>query len=346
MKKLTTFFYITIIVILIGVFFFYKINREEAISVCYLLQRDQNDVQFDSNVIEKAFQKTFSETNHTVKYCVNSADDFFELESKLKETIKALRSDIIFCKFNDESIYSKFISEDSLVSPLYITLSREQSKLRTNKKIVNLYPPQQVFSEAVNHLFKLTPEMSLLLITNKPGKSQNEDFTVHLRAQLNIVWIDENEEDNIVINTVAENLSELNPDYLMIDMNEKNTVGLLEKIVGYPREKIILLIENTSQKVGYYTGTNSHGVNGLTLFNPSQFKNYNNELALLEMASYSLASCYLENQKINSQIWQNHIITHPDELFFIKEDHIMTPIYRVSFTPDGLKMTDKYIFED
>lgn len=329
-----------------GVFFFYQINREETINICYLLKTNQNNIQFESNVIEKAFQQSFSKTNYTIEYFVNFVNEFSEFHSKNNETVKALCSDIIFCNFNDEAMYSQFINENSLTSPMYITLSHDPSNLKTNKEIVNLYPPQHVFSEAVNHLFKLTPEMTILLITNQSGETPNKNFASRLNGELNIVWIDEDEQDNKAINTVAKNLSEINPDYLMIDMNEKNTVSLLDKIVGYPREKIILLRENTSQKVGYYTGTNSHGVNGLALFNPSQYNNYNNELALLEMASYSLASCYLKNNKIDYQIWKKHINDHPNETFFIKEDHIMTPIYRVIFTPEGLKMKEKFIFDD
>ena len=116
---------------------------------------------------------------------------------------------------------------------------------------------------------------------------------------------------------------------------------MLEEIVGFPRDRIILFSQNTSDKVGYYTGSNSYGVNGIAFSNPAQTNAFNNKSNILKMISRTLANCFIQFNKVGIKELKQYLEERPSADFDLINDMILTPVYRVSFTENGLKVIDK-----
>ncbi len=343
MKKITTIFYVFLIIIIAGIFLFFFLEKGEKIRITYFIQKEQGKpISEDSSLI---YQEMLNHTELSIKqfdYGIKLFENIEDLEKKLKDTIKSGISNVFFCSFADEESFNAFLTMDSSSSPFYITVyDGDLKKANTKKEILHIYPPTVMVAEAVNAFFNLNDNHSNLIINDAKNHSKNTAFLTHLKGKNNSVSLDENDNFNDIINSLGKTLSEINPDYLIIDLTEKNTITLLEKIVGYPRDRIILLIQNTSEQVGYYTGSNSFGVNGIAFSNPSEVRGFNNKDTLLKMITRTLAQCFVKYNKVGIEELKKHLGEVSGESIQIKDNNLITPLYKISFSEKGLRVVSK-----
>ncbi len=341
MKKLTTLFYLFIIIIICGIVLFFFLEKEEKLRIAFLAPKEDQPVQLaQSSLIYQEIQTQLSV--HQVDYLVKYYQNTNTFISQLKNTIKSGVSDVIFCKLSNEGVMNAFLQSDTYSSSFFITLYDGDLELSDNKKnVLNIYPPPQLIANALNQIFELKQTQSVLLISEKSNKDQTELFLAHLNGKKERIFIDERESSTNLFNSMGKTLSEMNPDYLIVDLKEKNTIDLLEHIVGFPRNKIILLIENSSERVRYYSGSNAYGIHGITLANPTGIADFSNEKSLLSMISNLLAQIFLHYQRMDMESLKSYLKKTPQTPLRIEENQMYTPFYLISFSEEGLNVVSK-----
>jgi len=343
MKKINAFFYVFLMIIVASVFLFLFLKEGEKLRIVNLIQREKSvPISTNFNFIYEEMinhtELTYNDLDYQIKFLGNTSD----IEAQLNGLMKAGNSNVIICNFIKEEMYEVFERFNVTHSPLYITLY-EGGIINHNSKIdvLNLFPPTELLADAVNTLFNLNEEYSILTINNKNNKNKNDIFQSVLKGQKSTMSIDEEEEVKSTIKHIGETLSTHNPDYVIIDLNEKFTIALLERIVGYPRDRIILLTENTSARVGYYTGSNSYGMYGITYSNPSQVKGYNNQNALLKLIANALVQSFIKYNQVGTAQLNKYLEEYPNASFWLLDNNLITPFYKVSFSKDGLQVISK-----
>ncbi len=343
MKKTNAFFYVLLAIIIVGIFSFLSLEKGDKLSINYLVEtRKANTLSEDYGLIYQKILKNTELSLGQLEYEVNYFEDYSGFDKQMKEVNRSESSNVMICQFEREETYDAFVKLNTLPQALFIILNEPEGGEQVQKKeILYLSPRSDLLAKAINELFKLEENHTLLLINNKKQSFRNTTFQTHLMGQKTTISIEEGEELKSRISSVGDILSTMNPDFLLIDLNEKLTIALLEKIVGFPRERIILLSENTSHQVGYYTGSNSYGINGITFTNPTQVKNFNNKTALLCSITQTLANCFVKGKKAGLNQLKQYLKVNPTTPFSINANQVITPIYRVSFTEKGIRVLNK-----
>ncbi|HPE40437.1 MAG TPA: hypothetical protein PLI77_05040 [Bacteroidales bacterium] len=343
MKKLTTVFYLSIIIIVSGIVFFFFLEKGEKLRIAFLAPKEGETVQLtQSSLIHQEIQTHTQLSIHEIDYLLKYYQNTLDFESHLKSIIKSGVSDVIVCKFNNEELLNAFSQSNEYASSFFITLYNGHFEVSDNKNnVLNILPLPKLVANAINQLFDINPTQSVLVISEINNKDQMESFLLHLDGKKESIFLNERADSENLFNSMGKTLSEINPDFLIINLKEKNTIDLLEHIVGFPRNKIILLIENSSERVRYYSGSNVYGVNGITLANPTGITDFNNENSLLSMISNLLAQLFLQNQPLDSESLKSYLKKNPQIPLRIEGNQIYTPFYLISFSEEGLNVLSK-----
>lgn len=343
MKKTVIFFYVSLLIIITAFFSFLLLQKGEKLKISYLIQNSNNLYNLEKHgLLYQGILNTQLKSNQ-FDYEVIHYETDSEFETLLDQIVKSRASNVLFFDFEKKETYDTFMKINTYSAPLFFT-SFESKELKQNeeKDILYLFPPSEVIAEALNHLFNLNNNQNILLINSQKNQLRNSVFQKQLKGQKTTVSILEEKEFQNSVKNIGDILSKVNPDYILIDLSEKSTITILEKIVGFPRNQIILMLENTSNNVAYYTGSTSYGVNGITFFNPSQENDFDNKTSLLKIITQTLARCFKEEKKIDINTFNNFIEKNPNIPFRLKNHSIYTPIYRVAFTDEGLRVIDKF----
>jgi len=343
MKKINAFFYVFLTIIAASVSLFLFLEKGEKLRIVNVIQRENTlPISDDFGFIYEEMINHTALTNQQLDYEIKFLKNTSDIEEQLKDLMKVRTSNVIVCDFEKEETYEVFETLNAFPSSLYITLY-EGGKLNhhTNTDVLNLFPPTDLLAEAINRLFNLNDDHYVLTINNKNKPNKNDIFQSSLKGKNSTMSIDEEEEIKITISAIGETLSIQNPDYIIIDLNEQITIALLERIVGYPRDRIILLTENTSERVGYYTGSNAYGMHGITFSNPSQVKGYNNQNSLLKMIAQPLAQSFKKTNQVGTAQLKQYLKENPNTPFRLLDNQLVTPFYKVSFSEKGLRVITK-----
>ncbi len=343
MKKTVVFFYVLLGIILTGILLFLLLEREEKLKISYSIQNTNSIQNLENNAT--IYEGILNDTRLSMSrldYEINYFETHTDFEKLLNNTVKSRASNVVICDFEKQETYEAFLRTNNYTSPLYITTYVGDRIIDNQQKdILYLFPTSEVIANAINHLFGLNDNHKILLINNQVNTQRNAVFQEQLKGQKTTVKVIEENKFQETINTIGDTLSQANPDYILIDLNEKSTIALLEKIVGFPRDKIILMFENTSDRVAYYTGSNSYGVNGITFKNPTQIKKFDNKTSLLKMVTQTITDCFIEYKKTDIKHLKEYLYENPNTPFQLKDQSISTPIYKVTFTDQGLRVIDK-----
>lgn len=343
MKKTVVFFYFILGIIILGTLSFLLLERGERLKIIYSIQNTNiiHDLEDNGSIYQGILNNTQLPADR-LDYEVNYFETYTDFENLLSKTIKPRASNVVLCDFDKQETYETFLKENKYTSPLYIT-SYVGDKITNNqqKDILYLFPSTEIIANAINQLFGLNDNHTILLINNQVNTHRNAIFQEKLKGQKTIVKVVEENEFQDSINSIGDILSKENPDYILIDLNEKSTIALLEKIVGFPRDKIILMFENTSQRLAYYAGSNSYGVNGIAFKNPAEIMGFDNKTSLLKMVTQTLAQCFVKYKKADINSLKQYLYENPNTPFHLKDQSISTPIYKVTFTERGLRVIDK-----
>ncbi|MEA1884466.1 MAG: hypothetical protein U9N62_08120 [Thermotogota bacterium] len=343
MKKTSVFFYVLFGIIIVGTLSFLLLERGEKLKISYSIQ-NTNSIQGQGNNGD-IYQEILINAQLPIDrldYEVNYFETYADFEKLLSKIIKSRASNVVLCDFEKQETYEAFLKANKYISPLYITsYVGDKNTNNQQKDILYLFPSSDIIVSAINQLFDLNDNHIILLIHNQENTHRYTVFQEQLKGQKTTVKVVEENEFQDSINLIGDILSKENPDYILIDLNEKSTIALLEKIVGFPRDKIILMFENTSERVAYYSGSNSYGVNGITFKNPAELMGYNNKTILLEMVTQTLAQCFVKYKKADINHLKQYLYENPSTPFRLIDHSISTPIYKVTFTERGLKVIDK-----
>ena len=343
MKKSNTFFYVLLAIIIIGIFSFLLLETGKKLKITYLIQYEKNSsISQDYGLIFREITEFTNLPMNQLEYQIIYYKNFLEFNKQLELAVKSRASNIIFCHFEQKETYDSFLKMNDYQSPVYLTFFKDVVLQNDPvKELLYLTPPSKMIADAINQLFQVDQNHNILLINNKKYAFRNSEMQAHLNGQKTTISIDEDEDLKSSINSIGDILSTMNPDYILIDLNEESTIALLEKIVGFPRDNIILFSKNTSRKVAYYTGSNSYGVNGITFTNPSQKNDFNNKTSLLKKISVTVADCFIQFNNVGIKELKQYLEENPSSDFNLINNMILTPVYRVSFTETGLKVIDK-----
>jgi hypothetical protein len=278
-------------------------------------------------------------SHYNVEFSSESFFDKEEIVTAIKERLKNNKKELFFFDFDlpDESA---IIEELNRANSYYLTLFSEKNALLKNS--VNIFPDVYQISKAVNAFCKLKPDSVVLLIDEYFSESI---FAENLQGIVYEFPFKSSNEFKDNINEIIDVIQAYDPDYLILNINESDTIKILDSIVGYPRDKIFLLIQNTSYKISYYTGINSHGINGISVTDEPYSKDFSNKQEILKMVSKSFSEVLKIHGSFDLEKWTEYQNRLSGDLFKIKDGQIFTPLYHVKFTEDGFEMMGTYSFQ-
>jgi len=348
MKKSTVLMVVLFTIIIVGIFIFLMMENTEKLTISFLVRSSKSDVMNEDYGL--IYQNLIKHTTLPMNRLVFQAKDFNTFEefvNSLEETFKPRASNVVFCHFEELESYENFLKLKTYQSPLYFTTYSEYDyEQNQTKEVIQLSPPPERIAQGLNQLFNFNDQHVLLMINQTDNQPQNSVISGLLKGQTTTLTVVPHQNINHAVTSIGDILSTLNPHYLLIDLDEKPTIALLEKIVGFPRDKIILLPESTSERIGYYAGSNVYGINGITYTNPTQVIGFNNHRNLLKLLTKTITQCFVAEKKIGHQSLTTYLNDHPNIPIRLVDHSLITPIYRVSFSQKGLRVIDKLGFQE
>ncbi|HPR94800.1 MAG TPA: hypothetical protein PK466_00610 [Thermotogota bacterium] len=331
MGDIKKYIFVSLLLIFLAIIFFSFFNQKTTLNVFCLTKSDFSI--FESKASYTIYQE-ISEGLKDNAVQVGFTSEAVLSEGEFQELIPSIDRDKYDLFFLDLGYSDRFLNLQRMneIESLFVTLFFEKSELLNNS--INLMPDLNQISLALNRFCNLNEDSITLII----DEYQTEfDFSSRINGKVRSYPFNPAENFKDSINEIIDMIETYDPDYIVLNTNKFDTISILDSIVGYPREKIFLLLQNTNKETVYYTGANSYGVNGITVSKEFDSPVFDNERELYRMFSASVADFIREYGRFDKAEWIYFQNEQNGDFFTINdEDQVIMNLYHVKFGKNGL----------
>jgi|GEM_PF-3839616 len=278
------FFYILILILALGIaaFFFFGIH-DEMVVVYFYDETTENINSYQEIQFIESLSKPLQAEKTDLVFQSFYTGQRRGSTSRIAEINSRFKPDFVLMNLSEEN--TTFITdyyckrEFSGVSPVLLNISKECIK-PDGDYCINLLPDPEKMAESM--LKKGHFEENLLIVTGDRDRVYEESLVEALlrknpdAAVLRLEETGDEQTDN-AIETIIKEINkkkqssqhppEKRTDLLLL-LETKKVVSILEKIVGYPRDRIFISDKAVGWESLYYGGTNIYGVRGFALTKP------------------------------------------------------------------------------
>ncbi len=329
---------VSILLIVLAIICFYFFYNNQGIDVFCLTKVNYSLVESEeTSLIFQTLTKNIGKSVN-VNFTSDIIFDGTEIDD-LKSDLERKNYDLFFLDlaYSDNLLQHKaFNNIETNIFTLFF------KKTETLKNAVNILPDLDQVSAALNEFCDLTSDSVILVLDEY---QLDFDFSEKIPGNIFVFAFKETVAFKENINEFINLIEDYDPDYLFLNTNESNTIKILDSIVGFPREKIFLMLQNTNKKVVYYTGTNAYGVNGITITDTFDSDRFSNKMELYRMFSKSIAEYIGKYGNYNMEEWiewQNEAL---GKKFIIDENQLYTTLYHVEFDESGMHVIDEFVIK-
>jgi|GEM_PF-6582758 len=203
----------------------------------------------------------------------------------------------------------------------------------------NAVPSDEIMLRALQSFLDSRASKRTLLVTEETNPVFSDFFVNHFQASDRLVdtYVLQASGTDVSLDGLAAKVSSFSPDLLYLLLPGSLSIKVINGLIGYPREKILLSDWSTLPEIVSFCGANSYGVQGVSyvpLFSwPIAHSSIYATLPLLgEIAHY-----FSKNNSLDGfvETLEEASFEHELGLFRYREGRNLSAVYFVQISPDG-----------
>jgi len=333
---------VSLLVLVVASASFWFLQMRRTLDVVFLYEDglDSNISQAKSMVFQ-VLSEELEERGLHGRFLVRSFERNDELGGIMAEFSEKKNIDLFVFWVSSTQMWQILSLYDHVPGLFFSVGSTNPALQELSEQYFNAVPSDQIMLQALQSFLDSRACERVLLVTEDTNPVFSDFFVNHFQASDRIVdtYVMQPSGNGVSLDGLAAKVSSFSPDLLYLLLPGSMSIKVINGLIGYPREKILLSDWSTLPEIVSFCGANSYGVQGVSyvpLFSwPIAHSSIYATLPLLaEVAQFFSQHNSLEGFV---EILEDTSFEHELGVFRYRERRNISPVYFVQISPDGFQ---------